>query len=76
MPIPHNFRRSGGPKPYQEPANEKIVARTIAAQLGHMIDRADGAKLTTLAYLLDCARIEAERVAAADPAIGTAPGET
>lgn len=66
MPIPHIFRRSGrgARKPYQEPANAVVVARTISAQLGHMIDRADGAEIRTLAYLIECARIEAERLAA------------
>ncbi len=66
MPIPHIYRRSARRQrqPYQEPTNEQATARLISAQLGHMIDKTDGAKLTMLSYLLECARIEAERVVA------------
>ena len=40
-----------------------MVARTIAAQLGNMIDKAAGADLRGLFEMLETARVEAERIA-------------
>ena len=65
MAFPHIFQRSGrrgGREPYREPGSQAATARHISAQLGNLIEKAEGGDMLTLAYLLECARIEAERL--------------
>lgn len=67
MPVPHVFQRStkgGVRQPYQEIVDRAATTRMISAQLGNMLDRVEGADLQVLAYLLEMARIEAERLVA------------
>ena len=63
MRRPHVFERTAprvGREVYQGPANRAVVARTIAAQLGTMLDKADAAGLVDLSGFLDAARVAAE----------------
>ena len=74
MRFPHVFGRSGKPggrKPQREPADPEATARLTAAQLTHMVERCDAAGLRVLAYLLEVARIEAEKAAEAPPTTRT-----
>lgn len=67
MASPPIFQRSGrrgGRAPYQEPGSQAATAKLISAQLGNLLDKAEGGDMQTLAYLIECARIEAERLAA------------
>ena len=67
MPFPHVFQRSGrrgGRRAAHEAPDQAAVARQIAAQLGTLLDRAEGADLQLLAHLIESARAEAERVVA------------
>ena len=67
MRRPHVFERSaprGDRTAYRESANPSVTARLIAAQLGSMIDKANGAGLVGLGAHLEVARLEAERAAA------------
>jgi hypothetical protein len=48
---------------YQEVAAPEVAARTIAAQLGNLIDKADRAGIMELGGLLEQARIIAENAA-------------
>ena len=66
MAFPHVFQRSGrrgGREPHQAPSSQAATARQISAQLGNLLDKAEGSDMQTLAYLIECARIEAERLA-------------
>ena len=47
---------------YHEPNDPAVTARTIAAQLGHMIDRADQAGMAELGEMLDRVRLRAEQL--------------
>ena len=64
MRRPHVFQRST-PRTSREAQKDidhrPSTARLLAAQLGNMIDKADGAGLSALADLLEIARVEAER---------------
>lgn len=53
------FRLSSGADMH----DQSIVARKIAADLGRLEQEARDAHLATLAYLLECARLEAENAA-------------
>ena len=61
----HVYQRSAprGDRHWQVPADRAAVARTIAAQLGHIIDKADQGGLVELCDLLEEARVAAERAA-------------
>lgn len=74
MRRPHVYQRIGprADRHAQIPIDRAATARTIAAQLGHIIDKADQGGLTELGDLLEKARIAAEREAG-DGLI--APGE-
>lgn len=66
MRRPHVFERSAprlSKEGYHEPARKAVAARTIAAQLGNMLDRATAADLPTLVGLLEAALVEAEKLA-------------
>ena len=66
MRRPHVYERSApriSKPPYDEPSAAALVARTIAAQLTIMVEKAYGAGQSGLADLLEVARIEAENLA-------------
>ncbi len=66
MRRPHVFERSApraGRDAYSEPDSRAVAARTLAAQLGNMIDRAEAAGLATTLAHLKRARDEAEKIA-------------
>ena len=72
MRRPHIFERSAPRfrrEPYQEPRPDPgAVARGIGRQLPDLAAGAAAAGLTTLAGLLDAARIEADRLGRLDRA--------
>ena len=47
----------------QDPIDRAATARTVAVQLGHIIDKVDQAGLQNLGDLLEEARVMAERAA-------------
>ena len=64
----HVFERSAprrGAEACGAPVNKAVAARTIAAQLGNMLDKADAAGLGDLSRALDVARVTAEKLARA-----------
>ena len=76
MRRPHVFERSAprqGSAAYQEPANRAVVARTLSAPFGNMIEKAVGADLFALADLLEGARLEAEALAEPASSVGDHP---
>ena len=65
MRRPHVYQRSAprADRDSQAPTDRAATARTIAAQLGHIIDKADQSGLAELGDLLEEARVVAERAA-------------
>lgn len=66
MRRPHVYQRSAprAPGGHSQADSRTAVIRTLAAQLGTMIDKADAVGEAGLGDLLDAARLEAERMLA------------